>query len=75
VHVDAKGTHQIKDIGEAVPMSHWYNGVTPAQESLARTTYQKFLSDVNTKKKEILARPQPGGESNFEGGLVKDEEE
>ena len=74
VDVDDKGKHQIKG-ADSLPMSHWYNGITPAQESLARYSYQKFLTELGKKKQEILARPQPGQGSKYSVELVKDEEE
>lgn len=41
---------------DQLPKAHFYNQVTEAQESLARTQYQQFLSDLDKQKKQITGQ-------------------
>jgi hypothetical protein len=49
---------------DQLPRSAWYNKVSPAQESLARTQYQQFLSDLDKQKKQVMG--QSAGTWNIE---------
>ncbi len=74
VEFDGKGHHRVKGVDE-LPVHRWYNGVKPEDEKYSRLTYNQFLSDLKEKKKEILARPQPGDKPDFGIEALKDEEE